>query len=92
MWHSAGQAESRICGEMPLTTELLVRTKDLQSRCCCGYCRAPTRGTRRALGTQAPAMHWKGGEVPPPPLRPSLCPGTVSLTPSASFNGTCSQQ
>ena len=31
-------------------------------------------------------MHWKGGSPPPPPLSaPSLCPATVSLTPSASL-------
>ena len=31
-------------------------------------------------------MHWKGrGTAPPPPFRaPSLCPATVSLTPSAT--------
>ena len=36
-------------------------------------------------GGGVPGMHWKR---PPPPSRaPSLCPPTVSLTPSASFNG-----
>ena len=35
----------------------------------------------------------EGGEVPPPPFRaPSLCPATVPLTASASFNGICNRQ
>ena len=41
----------------------------------------------------APGMHWKGGRYPPPFSRtPSLCPATVPLTPSASFNGICNRQ
>ena len=41
-----------------------------------------------------PGMHWKGGRYPPPPpsRAPSLCPATVSLTPSASFDGICNRQ
>ena len=51
----------------------------------------------------SPGMHWRGGGVPPmcnipsgypprPPSRaPSLCPATVSLTPSASLNGICNR-
>ena len=31
-------------------------------------------------------MHWKGGRYP------SLCPATVPLKPSASFNGICNRQ
>ena len=35
----------------------------------------------------------EGKEVPPPPSRaPSLCPATVSLTPSASFSGIGNRQ
>ena len=35
----------------------------------------------------------EGAGVPPPPSRaPSLCPATVSLTPSASLNGICNRQ
>ena len=38
-------------------------------------------------------MHWKGGRYPPLPFRTlSLRPATVSLTASASFNGTCNRQ
>ena len=40
-----------------------------------------------------PGMHWKW-EVPPTPPRsraPSLRPATVSLTPSASLNGICTE-
>ena len=33
------------------------------------------------------------GEAPPSPSRaPSLCPATVPLTPSASFNGICNRR
>ena len=43
---------------------------------------------------RAPGRHaLQGGKVPPPPSRPpSLCPATVSLTPSASLNGICNRQ
>ena len=37
----------------------------------------------------------EGGEAaptPPPSRAPSLCPATVSLTPSASFNGIYNRQ
>ena len=45
------------------------------------------------LPVPRPGMHWKGGEVPPPPSRaPSLCPATVSLTPSAGFSSICNRQ
>ena len=38
-------------------------------------------------------MHWKGGSPPPPLSRaPSLCPATVSVTASASFNVICNRQ
>ena len=38
----------------------------------------------------SPTEWW---EPPPPPSRaPSLCQATVSLTPSASFNGICNRQ
>ena len=40
----------------------------------------------------APEMRWKGGRYPSPSRAPSLCPATVSLTPSASFNGVCNRQ
>ena len=33
-----------------------------------------------------------GGTPPPPSRAPSLCPATVSLTASASVNGTCNRQ
>ena len=35
-------------------------------------------------------MHWKGGRYPP--RAPGLCQATVSLTPSANFNGICNRQ
>ena len=34
----------------------------------------------------------KRGEPPPPSRAPSPCPATVSLTPSAGFNGICNRQ
>ena len=44
-----------------------------------------------AWGTGRDAL--EGGEVPCPPFRaPSLCPATVSLTPSASLNGIRNRQ
>ena len=46
--------------------------------------------TRRALWAQA-VMHFNRGRYPPPPPRSSLCPATVPLTPSASFNGICNR-
>ena len=42
-----------------------------------------------------PGMHWKGGRPPPPPQfckAPSLCPATVSLTPSGRLNGIFNRQ
>ena len=34
----------------------------------------------------------RGGRYPPPFRAPSLCPATVSLTPSARFNDICNRQ
>ena len=34
----------------------------------------------------------KGRRGPPPSRAPSLCSATVSLMPSAGFNGTCNRQ
>ena len=52
------------------------------------------RGGRVAPPPPPPGMHWKGGGVPtfPPSRAPSLCPATVSLTPSARLNGICNRQ
>ena len=38
------------------------------------------------------ALERGGGRGDPPLRPPSLCPGTVSLTASASFNGICNRQ
>ena len=55
-------------------------------------CARPDAGGCHSLNTlDRDAL--EGGEVPPPPSRaPSLCPATVSLTASASFNGMCNRQ
>ena len=43
--------------------------------------------------TAAQGQRRTGLSPPPPPSRaPSLCPATVHLTPSASFNGICNRQ
>ena len=34
----------------------------------------------------------RGGAPPPPSMAPSLCPDTVSFTPSATLNGMCNRQ
>ena len=39
-----------------------------------------------------PGMHWKGGYPPPSSRAPSLCPATVPLTASVSFNGIGDRQ
>ena len=51
---------------------------------------ATQRGRKGGAGRDA----LEGGKVPPsPPSRaPSLCAATVSLTPSAGFNGICNRQ
>ena len=61
--------------------------------------RSGRRPKRTAVGTRPmPILPTRrdaleGGEVPPPPFgAPSLCPATVSLTPSASLNGICNRQ
>ena len=53
----------------------------------CGRC----AGVPAQCGGRA-GMHWKGGRSPPPPRAPSLCPATLSLTPSASLSGICNRQ
>ena len=49
----------------------------------CGIGGGGRAGSRGAL---------EGGEIPPPSRAPSLCPATVPLTPSTSFNGICNRQ
>ena len=62
----------------------------------CGLDARPGVPAVKVGETSAPGMHWKGGSFTPPPpapsRAPSLCPATVSLTPSASFNGICNRQ
>ena len=60
----------------------------------------PPRGCApRTPGHPQRCLGWRGGGTPPlepapPPLSraPSLCPATVSLTPSAGLNGICNRQ
>ena len=50
-------------------------------------------GLRGGVEPPSPELHWKGGCATPPPSRaPSVRPATVSLTPSAGFNGICNRQ
>ena len=49
-------------------------------------------GVEQRRGTGRDASE-RGEVIPPPPSKaPSLCPATVSLTASASFNGICNRQ
>ena len=69
------------------------------SQCPHGTPFPPSLSCHRLIQTQQPSGRdaLEGREVPPPPppppsRAPSLCPATVPLTASASFNGICNRQ
>ena len=74
-------------GRPPLAPRCRVREAQLLhpcARCTCARAHSANPPPRDAL---------EGGEVAPTPSRaPSPCPATVSLTPSAAFNGICNRQ
>ena len=86
---------SRTLPWAPLSSDMSLATLSLRTldggsvRSGIGMPCAPFGGVQTA-----PGMHWKGGKYPPPPpsRAPSLCPATVPLTASVSFNGIGNRQ